>query len=419
MNVISNLLRPISLPRMVRMRQRFAGDHIQNVYGETRRSIERFAQAVRPGMRVAIAGGSRGIANIPDILRAVADLVKEGGGDPFIFPAMGSHGGATADGQRDVLTSLGITEAACGCPIISSMDTVQIAVSPENTPVYIDQAAARADAIVLVNRIKPHPMFMADYESGLMKMASIGLAKQRGAELFHQAGIERFHRLIPLHGSIVLEKCKVLFGLGIIENAYDQTCGIAALAPEEIATREPGLLLEAKARMPRILPGKADVLVVDKMGKDISGDGMDPHITGRFSRSYTGKPNFSAKRLVVLDLTDATKGNFIGIDAADVTTRRVIDKADIQQTYPNSLTSCCSQHMPMHMRNDREAVQCAIKIAPGIDRDRATIIRIADTLHLSEIRVSENMMEAMQGVAGLERIGEPEDWAFDAQGNLW
>lgn len=419
MNVISNILRPISLPRMVRMRQCFAGDHIQNVYGETRRNIERFAQAVRPGMRVAVTGGSRGIANMPDILRAVADLVKEGGGDPFIIPAMGSHGGATADGQRKALESLGITEAACGCPIISSMDTVRIAVSPENTPVYIDQAAAKADAIVLVNRIKPHPMFMADYESGLMKMASIGLAKQRGADFFHRAGIERFHRLIPLHGSIVLETCNVLFGLGIIENAYDQTCRIAALAPEEIAAREPGLLLEAKARMPRILPGKADVLVVDKMGKDISGDGMDPHITGRFSRSYTGRPNFSAKRLAVLDLTDATNGNFIGIDAADVTTRRVMDKADIQQTYPNALVSCCSQHMPMYMRNDREAIQCAVRITAGIDLNSATIIRIADTLHLSEIRVSENMIESVRNIAGLECVSEPEDWAFDEQGNLW
>lgn len=252
-----------------------------------------------------------------------------------------------------------------------------------------------------------------------MKMMTIGLGKQKQAEVVHQMGFENFHHLIPLFGNAVLDHANILFGLAIIENAYDQTNRLIALTPEGIRQEEPSLLLDAKAKMPRLLPGYADILVVDKIGKDISGDGMDPNITGRFCQYYTGKPNFTAKRVAVLDLTEATHGNFIGIEAADVTTRRVIDKADPEQTYPNSLTSCGNQHMPMYMKNDREAIQCAIKISTGIDLNDARIIRIPDTLHVTDIMVSENMLPEILQRNDMQVLGEPEDWPFDEDGNLW
>ena len=310
--------------------------------------------------------------------------------------------------------------------LVDILSDTRVAANPANRCYFCKKSifssilhAASADGFIVINRIKPHPVFVAPYESGLMKMMTIGLGKQKQAEVVHQMGFENFHHLIPLFGNAVLDHANILFGLAIIENAYDQTNRLIALTPEGIRQEEPSLLLDAKAKMPRLLPGYADILVVDKMGKDISGDGMDPNITGRFCQYYTGKPNFTAKRVAVLDLTEATHGNFIGIEAADVTTRRVIDKADPEQTYPNSLTSCGNQHMPMYMKNDREAIQCAIKISTGIDLNDARIIRIPDTLHVTDIMVSENMLPEILQRNDMQVLGEPEEWPFDENGNLW
>ena len=396
MSAISDILKDIRLPRMVRVHQQFDSQVVEDIPGEITRQLSGdFPHGIKAGMSVAITCGSRGIANLSTIMRTVVDFCISQGAHPFIIPAMGSHAGATAEGQQGMLAALGVTEESCGCPIISSMETKVIGQTAEGHVVQIDRHAAEADGIIVINRIKPHPVFVAPYESGLMKMMTIGL------------------------GNAVLDHANILFGLAIIENAYDQTNRLIALTPEGIRQEEPSLLLDAKAKMPRLLPGYADILVVDKMGKDISGDGMDPNITGRFCQYYTGKPNFTAKRVAVLDLTEATHGNFIGIEAADVTTRRVIDKADPEQTYPNSLTSCGNQHMPMYMKNDREAIQCAIKISTGIDLNDARIIRIPDTLHVTDIMVSENMLPEILQRNDMQVLGEPEDWPFDEDGNLW
>lgn len=420
MGAVSDILKDIRLPRMVRVRQEFDCSVVEDIPGEILGQLQGgFSHGVKPGMKIAITCGSRGIANIPLIMRTLVDFCKEQGAEPFLIPAMGSHGGATAEGQRAVLASLGVTEASVGCPIRCTMETKVLGHTEEGYPVQIDRYAAEADGIIVVNRIKPHPVFVAPYESGLMKMVTIGLGKQKGAEFCHQMGFENFHRLIPLFGNAILDHANILFGMAVIENAYDQTNRLVVLDKEGIRREEPGLLLDAKAKMPRLVPGASDILVVDKMGKDISGDGMDPNITGRFCQYYTGKPNFAAKRVVVLDLTDATHGNFIGIEAADVTTQRVLDKADTEQTYPNSLTSCGNQHMPMHMKCDKEAIQCAIKISTGIDLNDAKIIRISDTLHVTEIMVSENMLPQVEQTPGLVALGEPEEWPFDEQGDLW
>ena len=420
MSAISDILKDIRLPRMVRVHQQFDSQVVEDIPGEITRQLSGdFPHGIKAGMSVAITCGSRGIANLSTIMRTVVDFCISQGAHPFIIPAMGSHAGATAEGQQGMLAALGVTEESCGCPIISSMETKVIGQTAEGHVVQIDRHAAEADGIIVINRIKPHPVFVAPYESGLMKMMTIGLGKQKQAEVVHQMGFENFHHLIPLFGNAVLDHANILFGLAIIENAYDQTNRLIALTPEGIRQEEPSLLLDAKAKMPRLLPGYADILVVDKIGKDISGDGMDPNITGRFCQYYTGKPNFTAKRVAVLDLTEATHGNFIGIEAADVTTRRVIDKADPEQTYPNSLTSCGNQHMPMYMKNDREAIQCAIKISTGIDLNDARIIRIPDTLHVTDIMVSENMLPEILQRNDMQVLGEGDDWPFDEDGNLW
>lgn len=419
MGAVSDILKDIRLPRMVPIHQMFDDAVVEDISGEIRRGLKGFDHGVRAGMRICITCGSRGIANLPEIIKTVVDFCKEQGAEPFIIPAMGSHGGATAEGQCAVLESLGVTEESCGCPVISCMETTIIAHTEEGWPVQIEKHAAEADGIIVLNRIKPHPVFVAPYESGLMKMMAIGLGKQKQAEFIHQMGFENFHHLIPYFGGAVMDNAPILFGLAIIENAYDKTSRIVVLDKAGIRREEPSLLLEAKEKMPRLLAGSADILVVDKMGKDISGDGMDPNITGRFCQYYTGKPNFTAKRVVVLDLTDATHGNFIGIEAADVTTKRVLDKADPEETYPNSLTSCGNQHMPMHMKNDKEAIQCAIKISTGIDLNDARIIRITDTLHVTDIWVSENMLPELEGRSDIRIMGEAEPWAFDSEGNLW
>ena len=420
-NVVSRILEEIPLPRMVRVRQNFDNSHVEDVPAELRRQLasEKFEGLIRPGMSIAITCGSRGITNYPEVLRELASICKEAGAHPFIIPAMGSHAGATAQGQKRMCESLGVTEAFCGCPIRATMDTVEIGRTREGYAVEIDRYAAQADGIIVCNRIKAHPVLYGSYESGLCKMITIGLGKQHGAQIAHQLGWLRMTHTIEEFAHVTVQKAKVLFGVGLVENAYEQTCRLAALLPQEIFEQEPVLLAEAKEKMARILLRDTDVMVIDRIGKDISGDGMDPHVTGKFCEFYKGPVRFERKHIAVLDLTEATHGNYTGIEAADVVSQRVIDKADIDETYPNSLSSCSSQPMPMHMKNDRETIQCAIKITSGVQPKDIRMIRIPDTLHLTELQVSESMLAQVAQCPGVEIIGEPEDWTFDENGNLW
>ena len=377
-------------------------------------------RGVKPGMRVAVTAGSRGIANIALILRTITEALREAGAAPFVVPAMGSHGGATAEGQLDVLRSLGITEDYLGCPVESSMEVREIGRTPDGRPVQIDARAAAADGLVAVNRVKPHTSFTGPYESGLMKMLAIGLAKQAGAEVCHQEGYANMAANIEKYGRAILRDAKVLFGVAILENAYDQTCEVAALPPEEIAKREPALLLRAKALMPGILLPNVDVLVVDRMGKNISGLGMDPHITGCFATGYASGPPRPGK-LAVLDLTDETHGNANGIGVADVTTRRLLERFDPEVTYPNAITATLTQavRMPLVMDSHKLAIQAAIKTAPGFDKARIRMVRLRDTLHLSEIFISEAMLPDAAANPRVEVLGEPEELSFDGEGNLF
>ena len=283
-----------------------------------------------------------------------------------------------------------------------------------------DARAAAADGIVAVNRVKPHTSFTGPYESGLMKMLAIGLAKQAGAEVCHQEGYAKMAGNIEKYGRAILRDARVLFGVAILENAYDQTCEVTALPPGEIVGREPELLLRAKALMPGILLPDVDVLVVDRMGKNISGLGMDPHITGCFATSYASGPPRPGK-LAVLDLTDETHGNANGIGVADVTTRRLFERFDPEVTYPNAITATLTQavRMPLVMDSHKLAIQAAIKTAPGFDKARIRMVRLRDTLHLSEIFISEAMLPDAAENPRVEVLGEPEELSFDGEGNLF
>lgn len=422
MGVVNDLAAKMPLPRMVQVEQHFDRTAVTDIDGSVEKALaeEGVLDSVRPGMSIAVTAGSRGISNIAAILRRVVRALEERGAKPFVIPAMGSHGGATAQGQSDVLTALGVTEEYLSCPIRSSMDVKRIGTTFDGRPVQIDAHAAAADGIVVVNRVKAHTSFTGPVESGLMKMMAIGLAKQAGAEVCHQEGYGKIAGNIRKYGNAILEYANILFGVAIIENAFDDTYEIHAVRPQNFEKTETKLLKRSKSLMPRIMFSDIDVLVVDKMGKNISGLGMDPHITGCFASPYASGPPRPDK-LVVLDLTDETHGNANGMGVADVTTRRLLEKFDSEATYPNALTATLTPavRIPMVMDNQKLAIQTGVKTAAGFDKENIRMVRIADTLSLSRIWISEAMLEDARNTPGVTVIGEPKELAFDEEGNLF
>lgn len=421
---IEQLLEGVTLPRMFRATQSFSNDHIEDVAAETRARLEDagLLPMIRPGMTVAITGSSRGISNMHIILREIVSFLQECGAKPFIIPAMGSHGGSTAEGQRQILTGYGITEDFCGCPIISSMETVHLGNVSDNgvlLPVYIDRAAYAADGIVVVNRIKPHSAFRGPIESGLTKMLCIGLGKQKGADSLHRDGFGTFATRIPLVGNYVRTHTNVLFGVGAIENAYDETNRIVVLRSEEIPEQEPALLEYAKSLMPRILVPETDVLIVKEIGKNFSGSGMDPNITGTWSTPYGGG-GIKKQRTCVLDLTDASHGNGLGIGQADTTTLRFFNKMNFLDTYPNALTSTVflPVKLAMVLRDDEMAIKAAVKTCNGVSSGSMRIVLIRNTLHMSELYLSEAFWEQAQKKPGMKIVSACMPLPFDQQGNL-
>lgn len=423
-SVIEGLLKEVHIPPMFKIRQHFDDTHLTDVAGEVRRQLENkgLEELLRPGMRICLTGSSRGIANMNVVLREAVSYLKRLGCHPFIVPAMGSHGGATAEGQRLILSGYGITEEFCGCPIDSSMETVELGHVEEEgkrLPVYIDKLAFEADGIVAINRIKPHSAFRGGYESGLTKMLCIGLGNQEGADSLHRDGFGVFKTRIPLFGNFVRTHAKVLFGIGVIENAHDQTCRVAVLRNEEIPVEEPGLLEYAKGLMPRILVDETDVMVVKEIGKDFSGSGMDPNITGTWSTPYGGG-GLKHQRTAVLDLTEASHGNGMGIGQADTTTLRFYEKFNFLETYPNALTSTVFWpiKLAMVLRDDKMAIQGAIKTCNHIDPENPRIVLIRNTLTMGELYLSKAYWELAQNTPGIEIVEEPKELPFDERGNL-
>lgn len=422
--VVSALLKDVYLPRMVKIHQNFDASKIakEDIPGVIFKELgaPKFDGTIKPGMRIAITCGSRGVANIVVITKAVADYVKSCGGQPFVVPAMGSHGGATDEGQRELLAGYGVTEETVGCPIISSMKTKLIGYTEEGHKVLIDKNAAEADGIIVVGRVKPHTSFRGPFESGIMKMMTIGLGKQEGAEVCHEAGFKHMGHLVPLFGKAILKYSPVISALAIIENAYDTTCKLVGLLPDEIETEEPKLLTEAKSRMARILIPETDVLVVDKIGKDMSGDGMDPNISGTFATPYASG-GLKSQNVAVLDLTDATHGSAVGVGAAHATTLRLFNKMKWEMTYPNAITSTVlsTVRIPAVMDSDKEAIQICVRTCNEIDKSNPRIIRIPNTMHVGDILISEAHLEEAKANPNIEILGEPEYMNFDENGNLW
>lgn len=421
MDIIKELLKDVPLPRMVKIRQTFNADEILDVSAALSTALVDSGQLkqIKPGMNIAIAAGSRGVAQIATLVRTTVAEVKKQGANPFVVPAMGSHGGATAAGQAEVLAHLGITEEYVGCPIVSSMEVVEITRLPNGMPVYIDKNAYQADGIIVINRIKPHTAFRGPNESGLVKMITIGLGKQKGAESCHAYGFKHMHSLIPAMAQEMLKLAPIMFGIATVENAYDHVAKVIVAGAAELIETDRQLLIEAKAAMPRIEFSPIDVLVIEEIGKDISGDGMDPNITGRYPTPYpTGGPEVS--KMVVLDLTEKTGGNANGVGTADFTTRRLVNKTDFQSLYANGITSTVVRPnaIPMTLDCDLDAIRAAVKTSNALDLSKVRLVRIKNTLQLGEIMISEAMLPDALSLANVIIRSEPFEMQFDEQGNL-
>ncbi len=419
-SMIERILDEVGIPKFAKARQNLPAPVLDNVEEAvlTELNREKIKRLLTPGMKVAVAVGSRGITNISKIVKTTIDFLKSQFIEPFIIPAMGSHGGATAEGQKQVLAEFGITEQMMGVPILSSMEVEKIG-EASGMPVYVDKYALTADGVIIINRIKPHTAFRGVIESGIIKMSVIGLGKQKGAESCHQLSMNRFDRHLIAMSKVVFEKVNVLFGLAILENAYDQTAEIHAIPVPEIFENEPRLLEKAKSLIPKVLLNPLDVLIVDEIGKDISGDGMDPNVTGRFSTKFA-HGELEVERIVVLGLTEKTEGNANGLGAADITTERVFNNFNMAKTYINAITAAFppTVRIPMVMRNDNYAIRCAIKTSYCLQPERIRIVRIKNTLHVDEIYISEGLLPEAMTNPQIEILSKPEPFKFDKFGNL-
>ena len=409
----------MKFPKVVKVRQRFPRPRVEDLETALREQLgrEEIAGTIRPGMSVALTAGSRGIAEIHEILRSLVAILKEMGAEPFIVPAMGSHGGATAEGQVEILESLGVTEEFCGAPIRSSMEVVELGETERGVPVYMDRIASEADGVVLVNRIKAHTDFRAPVESGLLKMASIGLGKHKQALALHGYGVRGIRDFMAEVGEKVLDSGHVLFGVGVVENAYDEPAKVEAIPPPEIPRREAELLAEYMGMMPTLPVSDIDLLYVDALGKNYSGTGMDTNVIGRFRILGVEEPQSPrVKYVIVGDISRESHGNALGVGLADLTTRRLAEQIDRKAMNANVVTSTFIERakVPMVLENDREALETAVRCNWGVPPEETRFVRIPNTLHLEYLYVSENLVDEV--LQNAEVVGDPEEPRFDADG---
>ena len=388
--------------------------------GDLREGVREALRCVElPEGSVAIGVGSRGVGRIGEVVAALVEVLKEAGAEPFVVPAMGSHGASTAEGQARVLAHLGVSEEATGCPVRATMQTVLLGETTAGVEVYMDRNAYEADSVVVVNRIKPHTAFRGTVESGPTKMLAIGLGKQRGAHSIHAAGWKDIHRTIPEAARVAVETGKVAFGLATLENADEEPCKVVAIPAQDLEEGEAPLLEEAKRNLARLPFDEIDLLIIDEIGKNISGDGADPNVTGRYPTPYaTGGP--SVERMVFLDLTEETGGNANGMGAADVVTERLAAKVDRPPTYLNALTSTTPfpVKLPMVMPTDRMAIAAALFMCAGVSPPEARLVRIQNTLRLRRMWVSEALLRETEGDERLKVLEGPRAIRFDADGSV-
>jgi len=412
----------IALPKMALVRQWFDDARIADVPNQVISQIKRpeIQSRVKPGMTIAVGAGSRGITDIKTVIRATVGVLKQLGAKPFVFPAMGSHGGATAAGQQKVLATYGICEEFVGAPVRATMETVQVSQLDDRTPVCVDRHAHEADGIVLVNRIKPHTAFRAPIESGLVKMMVIGMGKIEGATHMHWHGCDQFHDILPKAAAQIMQHSSFLFGVGMVQNAFDQTAIVEAILPENLFERETALLVKAKALMGRLLLTDIDVLVMEQMGKEISGTGFDPNVTGRNARNSTGFSEPRVQKIVVLSLSPETQGNATGLGLADVITQQLHDAIDYPATYSNVITSTFLDGalIPIAMPTDQQAIQLAVKTLVRVKQGQARIVQIKDTKSLQAILVSQPMLPEVDQHPDMSLISDPAPIDFSPEGTL-
>lgn len=414
----------MGFPKVVKVRRKFPRPKVESVEAALRYEVWRdeIASRISPGMRVALTAGSRGISQIHEVLRVLVSVLKEMEAEPFIVPAMGSHGGATAEGQVEVLESLGMTEEFCGAPIRSSMNVVEIGETGRGVLVYMDRIAHdESDGVVVVNRIKAHTDFRGSVESGLLKMASIGLGKHKQALALHGLGVTGIRDHMIEAGREVIDSGKVLFGVATVENAYDEPAFIEVIAPQDIPQREEELLEEYMKLMPELPVSKIDILFVDALGKDYSGTGMDTNVIGRFYIPGVAEPESpQVKYIVVSDVSEGSHGNALGVGLADLTTRRLFEKIDMDAMNANVLTSTFLERakVPMVMPSDREALEAAARANWGVAEEETRFVRIPNTLHLEHAYLSENLLEEAREAGELEVLSGPAEIGFDPDGYL-
>lgn len=421
MGVIQELLKDIPVPKMAKVKQEFDDYQVDNLGDVLRTGLDReqIKKTVKPGMEIAVAVGSRGLDRLVETTAVTVKFLQDLGAKPYIVPCMGSHGGASDEGQKAVLEHLGVTKESVNAEIRSSMEVIKIDALPNGLPIYIDKIASEADGIVVINRVKPHTAFRGPVESGIMKMISIGLGKQKGAEACHQLGFKHMAEHVPAMAKIIIEKMPILFAVATVENAFDKVTKIDVLLPNEIEEKEIELQKLAKESLPKLFFEKIDVLVIDQIGKNISGDGMDPNITGRYPTPYAyGGPDVT--KMVVLDLTDKTEGNANGVGTADFTTQRLVDKMDRDATYANGLTSTVvgPTHISTTLPNDYQAIQAAIKTCNILDFTKVKMVRIKNTLEIGEIEVSESLLDHVNQHPNMTQVSNTYELNVDSDGNL-
>lgn len=414
----------MSLPAMLRIRQHFARPRLDNVAAAVRDSLAKLnlKGAIKPGDTVALTGGSRGINNIALILKSVAQHVRDLGAQPFIVPAMGSHGGGTAEGQQKLIESYGITEDFCGCPIRASMEVVELGKTPEGWPVYLDKHAASANHIGVVARVKPHTSYHGPIESGWMKMMMIGLGKHVGAIWYHRVLLENpYDQVVRSVGKVMKAKGPIRFGLATVENAYDDTALIDAALPADFESVEERLLAKSKEWLAKLPFKQAELMVIDEIGKEISGSGMDTNIVGRKRAFKGGAPEGQPQMrfIFVRGLSNHTFGNATGIGFADFTTSRLVKAMNYNATRINCVTSGYPEgaNLPVHFDSDREVIESALRIIGTRDAADARIMRIKNTLKVDELEVSETCLKTLTPQTKFDVLG-PANWTFDAAGNL-
>lgn len=412
------------LPKIFRIRQKIDAPRLEDVEKRVNDLFDQFelSKKVKRGERIALTAGSRGIKDKPKVLKTIIERLKDLGASPYVVPCMGSHGGATAKGQVQVLEGLGITEKSVGAPIVSSIKVEEIGRTRFGTPVLIDRNILKADKIVVVNRIKLHTDFNGEFESGLIKMMVIGMGKPEGAMMVHRLTIRHgFPAVLTEVGSIILKKLPIFFGMGIVENPYDETAYLELLKPEEMFEKEKVLLKKARRLMPHLPFDQIDILIVDELGKNVSGAGMDTNVIGRcYSITHQKAKRPQITRIFVRDLTDVSHGNACGIGMADYTTKRLVDKIDHPSTHINCVTGMTPENgrVPVFFERDREALSTACYNSGVIDPGDLRIVWIKNTLELEYLCASRSFLKETRSNPNLEILGSPIDFPFDRKGNL-